>query len=473
MKKLPKILIIFCLLLLMFQNNEEVVVNANQKFEGQESYYLNKCAQRLTEAEAQECAEFKVYYESLGQSILEGSRSLSSQIESLKQDLDKLVAKSEELTNQIKALQAQKGIIEGNIAVTNDNIVAIQKDIEDLKLRIEARQKEIKKRMQDNQLFINGNRKFSFILESSDFADLLRRISILGQISRYDEERIQLLKKDQAALSDQERELNRQKEELVYQKDQIEAKEKQVEEIQSANQVLIIEYLKNKADIEERQRSAEADYATIVANASKINTSASSQDITEIVSNNINSSGFGPVISGGWYRSAGTWYYPADFGGGRHLGMDFAGYQGMGQPLVAPADAIVLMTKNGCADVGGIGNRCGSPISGAGNWVILATEVEGVSYTFMYYHLMSGGITSKNRVSRGEVIGYMGSSGSSTGPHLHLEIITHGSIGLQQVYNNFVSGGYDPAFGAGWGVASNCESRGMPCRIRPETIYGY
>lgn len=470
MKKFILGVVAFSMLFLIQSKSHKV--SANDKFKGNEKYYLDKCAQRLNEEEAIECAEFKVYYQSLGNSAIEDSRNLASQIETLKQDLDRLTEKSNELSAQIKELQEQKAIIENNITVINDNVVAIQEDIEELKLRIEARQAEIKKRMQDNQLFVNGNRKFSFILESNNFSDLLRRISILEQISQYDEERILLLRKDQDKLKDEERELSRQKEELVVQKNEVEAKETQVEEIQKANQVLIVEYLKNKVDIEERQRSAEATYATIVANASKINTSASSQDISNIVDSNNNSGGFGPVISGGWYRSAGTWYYDSDLGGGRHLGMDFAGYQGMGQPLLAPADSIVLMTQNGCSDIGGLGNRCGSPISGAGNWVILATEVNGVSYTFMYYHLRSRGITTSNRVSKGEVIGYMGSSGSSTGAHLHLEIITHGNIGLQQVYNNFVNGGYDPAFGAGWGLSSNCDNRGIPCRIRPESIYG-
>ncbi len=470
MKKVILGLVAFSMLFLIQSKSHEV--SANDKFKGNEKYYLDKCAQRLNEEEAIECSEFKVYYQSLGNSAIEDSRNLASQIETLKQDLDRLTEKSNELSAQIKELQEQKAIIENNITVINDNVVAIQEDIEELKLRIEARQAEIKKRMQDNQLFVNGNRKFSFILESSNFSDLLRRISILEQISQYDEERILLLRKDQDKLKDEERELSRQKEELVVQRNEVEAKETQVEEIQKANQVLIVEYLKNKVDIEERQRSAEATYATIVANASKINTSASSQDISDIVDSNNNSGGFGPVISGGWYRSAGTWYYDSDLGGGRHLGMDFAGYQGIGQPLLAPADSIVLMTQNGCSDIGGLVNRCGSPISGAGNWVILATEVNGISYTFMYYHLRSGGITTSNRVSKGEVIGYMGSSGSSTGAHLHLEIITHGDIGLQQVYNNFVNGGYDPAFGAGWGLSSSCDNRGIPCRIRPESIYG-
>lgn len=168
MKKVILGLVAFSMLFLIQSKSHEV--SANDKFKGNEKYYLDKCAQRLNEEEAIECSEFKVYYQSLGNSAIEDSRNLASQIETLKQDLDRLTEKSNELSAQIKELQEQKAIIENNITVINDNVVAIQEDIEELKLRIEARQAEIKKRMQDNQLFVNGNRKFSFILESSNFS---------------------------------------------------------------------------------------------------------------------------------------------------------------------------------------------------------------------------------------------------------------------------------------------------------------
>lgn len=478
MKKYGLFLGIILLFLTGVMMGQKTTIYANEKFEGKESEFLEKCAQRLNAEEAQECSEFKEYYTNKGEKLKNSATELQSEIDSLKENIDQLLEKTKTLEIQIKQLQSERAIIENNIQVSEQNIIDIQSDIEEVRKRIEKRIAEVKKRMQDDQLFVTGNRKFEFLLESENFADLLRRISIMDQISQYDQERITLLKKDQEVLKDNERELVRQKDSLVAQRNEIKNKEEATALLSKTNQELVAVYLGKKAAIEEKQREAETDYATIVSNASSINTTASIKEIQSIVEQNnpsepiAGNSAFGMPLSGSWEISAGTWHYPADFGGGTHLGLDFAGHQGIGQPVLAVANSLVLMTKTGCGDVGGLGNYCGSPIAGGGNWVVLLTEVNGEVYSFYYYHLTSSGVTTKRTVSKGEVIGHMGSSGNSTGPHTHVEVIYHGAIGLQKAYDNFVASGYQPAFGLPWNVNSSCANRSTPCRLRPETIFG-
>ena len=81
----------------------------------------------------------------------------------------------------------------------------------------------------------------------------------------------------------------------------------------------------------------------------------------------------------------------------------------------------------------------GTPIFAAGNGVIEYAGRNGgygkyirirhdSTYKTAYAHLKSykKGITSGVRVKQGDVIGYVGSTGKSTGPHLHYEIIVNG-----------------------------------------------
>lgn len=470
-RKIINVLTVLTLVISFFVVDNNSVIVANDKFKGKESEYLVKCAQRLNATQAAECAAFKTYYQSLGKAILAGSSDLKKEVESLKSNIEQLLVKSEQLTKEIESLKNQQVTINNNLKVTENNIKAIQNDIADLKLKIEKRKEDIKKRMRDSQLDVNGDRKFAFVLDAQDFDDLLRRISVLEQIARYDEERILLLRQDQEKLLDEERELNRQKEELISQKNEVIEKEKQIAVLKDANQVLVNQYRTKQNEIEAKIREAESNYATIMANASKINTTATPESINQISDSNKTISGFGPVMRGSWYRSAGTWYYPASFGGGVHLGLDMAGREGVGQQLLAPANSIVLMTKSGCPDYGSLGNRCGAPISSAGNWVALMTELKGTTYVFLYFHLANRGITTKDFVAKGEVIGLQGSSGSSTGPHLHLEIIKVGDFPIQQGYQMFKDRGYDPALKAGWGLQTRCEVKSPPCRLRPESFY--
>ncbi len=91
-----------------------------------------------------------------------------------------------------------------------------------------------------------------------------------------------------------------------------------------------------------------------------------------------------------------------------HTGMDIANREWT--PIHAPGDAIV-------ADVG--------VKNGFGNVVVL--DHRGTSYVTLFGHLQQSAVVMGQVVKRGELIGYMGSSGRSTGPHLHYEVHKNGS----------------------------------------------
>ena len=89
-----------------------------------------------------------------------------------------------------------------------------------------------------------------------------------------------------------------------------------------------------------------------------------------------------------------------------HSGMDFGG--GYGAPIYAVTDGIVT-----------IAGRHG----GFGNYVKLN---HGKGLGTGYGHMSRIAVRSGQRVKRGQVIGYIGSTGLSTGPHLHYELYRNG-----------------------------------------------
>jgi murein DD-endopeptidase MepM/ murein hydrolase activator NlpD len=97
-----------------------------------------------------------------------------------------------------------------------------------------------------------------------------------------------------------------------------------------------------------------------------------------------------------------------------HAGLDFTAPQG--SPIYATADGIV-------STAGNLGN-------GYGNHVIIS---HGYSYSTLYGHMYRIKAKNGQRVRRGEVIGYVGNTGKSTGPHLHYEVIK-GSKHLNPIY---------------------------------------
>jgi murein DD-endopeptidase MepM/ murein hydrolase activator NlpD len=87
---------------------------------------------------------------------------------------------------------------------------------------------------------------------------------------------------------------------------------------------------------------------------------------------------------------------------GQHNAIDIS--SAVGQAIRAPADGIVVKAEWA---------------SGYGNVVYVS---HGYGYSTRYGHLSSFAVRPGTRVKRGEVIGYVGSTGRSTGPHLHYEV---------------------------------------------------
>lgn len=98
-----------------------------------------------------------------------------------------------------------------------------------------------------------------------------------------------------------------------------------------------------------------------------------------------------------------------------HYGIDLASGNADNQPQYA--------TRNGTIYAAGPGVVPGQP--GLGTAVIISCD-EGVTVT--YGHLWSVAVSPGQRVAPGDVVGYTGSTGYSTGPHAHIEVRQAGNL---------------------------------------------
>ncbi len=91
-----------------------------------------------------------------------------------------------------------------------------------------------------------------------------------------------------------------------------------------------------------------------------------------------------------------------------HAGLDFAAP--VGTPIYATSDGVVQIA--------------GFNTDGYGNKVVIN---HGYGYQTLYGHMVRVKVKAGQKVKRGEVIGYVGSTGKSTGPHCHYEVIKRGA----------------------------------------------
>ncbi len=104
---------------------------------------------------------------------------------------------------------------------------------------------------------------------------------------------------------------------------------------------------------------------------------------------------------------------------GTDIGIGGNSYIGSRGTIVAMADGVVSYTNDGCASIGSYGNSCGG---GYGNYVKI-THSDSDRIT-IYAHMQNGSVAVKSgqSVKCGDKLGMVGSSGSSTGAHLHFDV---------------------------------------------------
>jgi murein DD-endopeptidase MepM/ murein hydrolase activator NlpD len=109
-----------------------------------------------------------------------------------------------------------------------------------------------------------------------------------------------------------------------------------------------------------------------------------------------------------------------------HAGLDFAA--AIGTPIYATADGVV---KEAGYNAGGYGNN-----------VVIN---HGYGYETLYGHMYRIKVRTGEKVKRGEVIGYVGSTGKSTGPHCHYEVHKNGQPvdPVYYFYNDLTPEQYD------------------------------
>ncbi|MHA7292917.1 peptidoglycan DD-metalloendopeptidase family protein [Arthrobacter sp. HLT1-21] len=123
----------------------------------------------------------------------------------------------------------------------------------------------------------------------------------------------------------------------------------------------------------------------------------------------------GPISSGFGWRATPVGTIDFDGSGGyTHTGLDYG--VGCGTPLYAPAAGEVWFADS-------------NALPGAGTRIVINHGViKGNALATNYYHLASFTVSQGQKVSAGQLIGHTGTTGNSTGCHLHFETVLNGSL---------------------------------------------
>lgn len=315
------------------------------------------------------------------------------------------------INRKIANTQAQIMTCNNSISSINSKITKNKAEIAKKNEEIAATKLEFQKRLRAIYMS-NSDSAVKILLGAEDFAQFLQLTQMTATVSAHDKA---IMKKISAAVKLLE-EKNKENEKLIEEQVAIRATIKEAQNVLIEDENLA-EKIYN--DIKKEQSSAEKDKAQVQADIKEKQEYLDSfnKPSSSVGGSFINSkTGFmWPVpghynITSGWGERWGTFHY----------GLDISTGSIFGKPIVAITDGVVYRMYTSCPHKDrGSRCRCGS---GWGNHIGLEHgQVGKYEYRAMYAHMntVASGMYVGKKVKQGQVIGYVGTTGDSTGYHLH------------------------------------------------------
>lgn len=344
------------------------------------------------------------------------------------------------------ALVSKVQVLDEKIAVTREKISSLNDDIKEKQDAYDKGLSEVEDQFDAlanrlRILYMSGNATdLEIIFGAKDFSDLIDKMELVKSLANSDKELISEIQTKLDELSTQKESLEADKKDLETQQSSLKSDQDEFNKLISDNDEILknlyasnskaqnsLESAALKSDeIESKISEYYAAQKAAAEQAARAAQSSSSSSSSSGSSSSGSSSVIVPSGSGfawptpGFVSLSSEWFEDREVY--NHGGIDIAGAGIMGTPVVAAADGTVIATNSSCTHNWGKSYSCGCG-GGYGNYVMISHA--GGKMT-VYGHLTSLTVSTGQTVSRGQVIGYVGSTGNSTGPHLHYECRLNG-----------------------------------------------
>ncbi len=433
---------------------------ADYNFAQNEDYYSALCSSSAAARNVAACTAYQEYVNQKVKNSEKELRDLKNDLKNLSGNILAMAKKISDYEAQIKLLEQDISNLEKAIISSEVTIVELGVQIVERTKSIDGIDKTIKDRMIQMQAFVSLNSYIDFMMGAKDFSDLIIRVEGINDITTYDRSQMDKLIEEVNALNADKAEVERQKEAQIQNKVNLETNQATINELKGSVTEIVAEYRKQQEVLEARADEIAGDLKA---------TQDILKGVSEALKNVPTSSGFLRPISS-FRVSAGVWAYPE---GGTHLGVDLA--TSVGTTNKAAANGVVIYSSNACPTYGYLGNSCGRPgRSYSGNQVYLMVSVNNKSYVVVYMHMMQNTVLPIGTiVDAGDTVAKLGSSGSSTGPHTHIEVIYLGNNNVGYYANAWKGDLYFGTRSGSAGLSYRCDYNGhnAPCRENPQTIF--
>ncbi len=355
------------------------------------------------------------------QDALEEIESLKSDIESVEEEIGKLQSSKADIQSYITQLDAEMAELEARLAQLSEDIEGKQEEIAATEVELEEAIATVDEQYEAMKLRIQytyENGGFSYLtilLESESITDFINRADYATQMVEYDRRMLEEYQLAQQKVEDTKAQLEAEEQELSELQADVEEQRESLDLLIDAKTQEIASY---QAKIENAEAEAD-DYSDQLAEQERLldqiedqiaaEAAAKAQELENTGTVTPSASGFvWPCPSSHRITSGfGPRSQPTAGASTNHKGIDIGA--STGSAIIASASGVVTTATYS---------------SSAGNYVVIS---HGGGISTVYMHCSALYVSVGQSVSQGETIAAVGSTGYSTGPHLHFGVIVNGS----------------------------------------------
>ena len=351
---------------------------------------------------------------------------LKKQLDALSEDKDEAMQKKLLLDKQCAVIQSEIDNVSGQIAQYNELISQKEQEITATEEKEKVQYELFCKRVRT----MEENGKVSYwevIFKAKSFSDLLSRIDFINEIMDYDERVITELQDLRSQLAAEKSELESAKAEQVAAKKELDARQSELQTQLDAANALMKKIQSDTATyqstLDALDKEEDRIQAEIVKKSKELaaqNAKPSGNASTGVVTSWMGSGGYmWPEKASKRITSPmGGRASPGGIGSTNHKGVDIGGVGYTTQVLASKAGTVIVSQSS----------------RSYGEYVVVS---HGSGNTTLYAHMSKRLVSAGQSVQQGQVLGITGSTGNSTGAHLHFEI-TEGGVRVNPL--NYLTG---------------------------------
>ena len=374
------------------------------------------------------------------------SKEIRKQLDALKEEKKEIAAQIKEVRGQydanadeIEGLVSQKDAIDLEITLLHEQVDNINQQIAAYATLIADMQDDLDNAEERLQTLTEKNKErirameeegklsyWAIIFKANDFADLLDRLDMIQEINAADRRRLAEISDAAKAVSDTQAELALEKDELKTVREDLSLAEVELEEKRAEADGILTELIAKGEEYELMLDESEALQSELMKEIAQKEKDLKAAEYKEWLATYVppttrpSGSDTTPSTqapsSSGWIKPLKSYTITSAFGMRKH---PVLGYDRMheGVDMAAPAGTPIYAAKSGKVTTASYQK------GGAGNYVSIN---HGDGFSSIYMHMTRYIVSSGQYVEAGQVIGYVGSTGISTGNHLHFGIAYKG-----------------------------------------------